>query len=109
MISNYLFIGYLVPVSNYTPKLSFTELEELSERLRALGHPIRLGIVEFLGAMKEANVTAIHEGLEIEQATASHHLRILRTANIVTVQRVGKSSVYRLFDQSYEQLIPLLT
>ena len=101
--------SYLRHVSTSSSQLSFEQLEHLSEQLRALGHPIRLGIVEYLSTEDEANVTSIHTALDIEQATASHHLRILRTADIVSVNRVGKSSVYSLSDQKFGQLLKMIT
>lgn len=70
------------------------DLEGLAESFRALGHPIRLAIVVHLSQAGESNVTSIHTALDIEQATASHHLRILRNAGLVTVERDGKSSNY---------------
>ncbi len=87
---------------------SLVQLETLAERLRALGHPVRLAIVYHLGARGPTNVTAIHTALEVEQATASHHLRILRTAGLVTVERAGKSSVYTLADPNVADVLKQL-
>ncbi|MEO1586945.1 MAG: helix-turn-helix domain-containing protein, partial [Bacteroidota bacterium] len=53
-------------------------LETSSEVLRAIAHPIRIAIVDLLKVHPKLSVTEIHEQLHIEQAIASHHLRILK-------------------------------
>ncbi|MDX1908225.1 MAG: metalloregulator ArsR/SmtB family transcription factor [Bacteroidia bacterium] len=74
--------------------LSF--LENASETLRALAHPIRLAILDLLHIHNRLTVTEIHEALEIEQAVASHHLRILKDRQVLVAQRDGKNTYYAL-------------
>ena len=72
-------------------------LENASEALRALAHPLRIAIVQLLeGEGKKLSVTEIHESLDIEQAIASHHLRILKDRKILNSQRDGKNTFYFL-------------
>ena len=89
-------------------KVDLLQFEDLAERLRALGHPIRLAMAMLLHESGAQNVTAIHTALDIDQATASHHLRIMRTAGILSVERDGKSSIYRLEDKRLGASISLL-
>ncbi len=56
----------------------FKSFEKQTEQLRAIAHPVRLAILNLLYRQAPLTVTNIHEALSIEQATASHHLRILR-------------------------------
>ncbi len=57
--------------------------------LKVLADPTRLAVVEQLlnGPM---HVGQINESLGVEPTLLSHHLRILRDANLVTSQREGK-------------------
>lgn len=75
---------------------NFELLEEVSELLKTLGHPVRLSIVNLLHANKSMSVTDIFTALEIEQAVASHHLRLMKKAGIVDLNKKGKSSYYFL-------------
>jgi DNA-binding transcriptional ArsR family regulator len=86
--------------------LSF--LEEATETMRAIAHPARLAIIDMLHINDKMNVTEIHEQLNIEQAVASHHLRILKNKNIVKVERAGKNSYYQLSRPDYHEIITIL-
>lgn len=77
-------------------KISMTEMEEGAERLRALAHPIRLGIIALLDQQGPLTVTEIHEALDIGQAVASHHLSIMKSKDILVSERDGKNSRYAL-------------
>ncbi|HHH50345.1 MAG TPA: transcriptional regulator [Saprospiraceae bacterium] len=66
------------------------KLKVSSEILRALAHPLRLKILEFIDKNKIINVNKIYNTLKLEQSITSQHLRILRLAGIVTTKRDGK-------------------
>lgn len=76
-------------------------LENSTEALRAVAHPIRLQIIAILHESKRLNVSEIFVKLNIEQAIASHHLRILKDQDIVSVRRDGKNAFYTLVDKDY--------
>lgn len=99
-----MFSLYMSATSAY----SFPFLENATETLRAIAHPHRLLIVEMLHHAPSLTVTEIHERLGIEQAVASHHLRILKDRGVVTVRRDGKNSNYALTSPDYYGLIQLL-
>ncbi len=84
-------------------------LEDSTETLRAIAHPIRIAIVDLLHKNKRMSVTEIYEQLNIEQAVASHHLRIMKHKNIVSVEREGKSSYYSLSNGDYYTIVEILT
>lgn len=86
----------------------FELLEEKAEMLRTLGHPIRLSIVELLSSKKKQTVTELYTALEIEQAVASHHLRIMKNSNILTSTKSGKNAFYALADPSIKKIFKLL-
>ncbi|HQV66547.1 MAG: helix-turn-helix transcriptional regulator [Saprospiraceae bacterium] len=83
-------------------------LEDSTEKLKAIAHPIRFVIVDLLHREKELSVTDIHEKLQIEQAVASHHLRILKNQEIVKVSRDGKNSFYSLANPAYYDIVQCL-
>jgi DNA-binding transcriptional ArsR family regulator len=93
---------------SYQSNYDFDALEKATETLRAIAHPQRIQIIEMLHQMGEINVTEIQNNLEIEQAVVSHHLRILKDKDIVSVRRLGKNSLYSLSKRSYFDLISLL-
>jgi len=72
-------------------------LESAAELLRALGAPHRLAIVLELAAAPRC-VHELVERLGISQSLASQHLRILRTAGLVTGTRRGKETLYAIAD-----------
>jgi DNA-binding transcriptional ArsR family regulator len=71
-------------------------LSVASEILRALTHPLRLKILEFIDKHESINVNKIYNTLKLEQSITSQHLRILRNAGLVTTEREGKFIHYRV-------------
>ncbi len=83
-------------------------LEVGTEVLRAVAHPIRLTIIDLLHRNEKLSVTEIHEALKIEQAIASHHLRILKDKKVVAARRDGKKSYYYLCSDEFHNIITAL-
>ena len=75
-------------------KTSYTDRQEqLSGIAKALGHPARVAILQFLAKQSECYFGDIHEELPIAKATVSQHLtelknagRIQRTVELPTVR-----------------------
>jgi DNA-binding transcriptional ArsR family regulator len=88
--------------------LSQDFLEESTEKLRAIAHPVGLAIIELLFHKKEMTVTELFEALDIEQAATSHHLRLMKDQKIVKVKRDGKNSIYCLANEKYRDIIEVL-
>lgn len=83
---------------------NFEFLEKRAEVVRSLGHPIRLAILHILLQNDQLTVTEIHTQLDIEQAVASHHLRILKSADILAATKAGKNTNYQIFNEQIKQL-----
>jgi DNA-binding transcriptional ArsR family regulator len=83
-------------------------LEDSTETLRAIAHPIRIAIIDLLFNNGQMTVTDIYTQLKIEQAIASHHLRILKSRDVVDVERDGKNSLYSLRKEDYYEFIKTL-
>ena len=72
------------------------KLQVSSEILRALAHPLRMRILEFIDKHKTINVNKIYNTLKLEQSITSQHLRILRLAGVVITHRDGKFIHYSI-------------
>lgn len=83
-------------------------LEDATETLRAIAHPLRLLMIDMLYHKKAMTVTEIYEALDIEQAVASHHLRILKDKNVLTVRRDGKNSYYALAKEDFYTIVEVM-
>ncbi|MBK9563936.1 MAG: helix-turn-helix transcriptional regulator [Saprospiraceae bacterium] len=70
------------------------KLHYSSELMRALAHPLRLKILEFIDQNKSINVNKIYSNLDLEQSITSQHLKILRMSGVVSVEVTGKFHIY---------------
>jgi DNA-binding transcriptional ArsR family regulator len=77
-------------------RLDIEKLEMAASKLRAIAHPMRIAIVDLLTANTKMTVTEIYEHLNIEQASASHHLNILKNKGLLDSKRDGKMIYYSL-------------
>ncbi|NSW46250.1 MAG: helix-turn-helix transcriptional regulator [Bacteroidales bacterium] len=85
--------------------LDIDALNEASEMLKAMAHPLRIAILRLLKAGKPLTVSEIHELLSIEQSAASHHLGILKTRGIVCAKRKGKNIYYTISHERISNVI----
>ena len=76
--------------------LDIQKLELAASKLRAMAHPMRIAIIDLLTENKKLTVTEIYERLSIEQASASHHLNILKNKGLLESKRDGKMILYSL-------------
>ncbi len=76
-------------------------LQVSAEVLRAIAHPLRMKILEFIDRNSEINVNKIYNTLGLEQSITSQHLRILRLAGLVDTERDGKYIHYSI---SYDKV-----
>lgn len=90
-------------------KLDTNRLEEAASKLRAIAHPMRIAIIELLERNPKMNVTDIYENLGIEQATASHHLNILKNKGVLQSKRDGKNTFYSIRPDSILQILDCVT
>jgi len=86
----------------------FQLLEQKADILKIMGHALRLSIIGLLAENEKLSVTEIFTELGIEQAVASHHLRLLKSAGIVSLTKSGKHSHYYIKDKKYSSIFSLL-
>jgi ArsR family transcriptional regulator len=85
-----------------------TDVRRSSERLKALGHPVRLGIAMRLAREPETCACDFAEVFGVSQPTVSQHLRVLREAGLVTTRRRGTQICYSLEPGAIRSLADLL-
>ncbi len=76
--------------------------------LKELADPIRLRVVDRLGHSGPATVSELAGALDVPMPLLSNHLRRLRDAGLVVVERSGRSAIYALADDGLHALLPLL-
>lgn len=80
------------------------DYEKESEIFKALGHPIRLQMVEGL-MNNECNVNKIMTVLDLPQSTVSQHLGILKTRGIIKARKEGVKTCYRVVDGRVKEIM----
>ena len=85
--------------------LTTDKLDAAAEMLKAIAHPTRIAIINLLENSNRLTVTEIFETLSIEQAVASHHLRILRDRGVLNSEKDGKNRFYYLKHDRLSQII----
>lgn len=86
------------------PTANQQRLEDVSEVFRALASPVRIAMIDQLAA-GELCVHEIVSALSISQPLASQHLRVLRSANLVTRVRRGREVAYTVADEHVASIV----
>ncbi|MEF9918436.1 MAG: metalloregulator ArsR/SmtB family transcription factor [Eubacterium sp.] len=76
--------------------------------LKAMGHPIRLKIVNFL-LDKPHCVCELKENLDFSQPNLSQHLKILKEAGIIDSEKIGVQTHYHVCLKNTKKLIDATT
>lgn len=85
--------------------ISDTEAEGTAELFKALAHPHRVKILNLLAVNGERMcVLDIAASLELTQPNASHHLKLLSRAGLLTREQCGTWAYYGLDHDSLERL-----
>jgi ArsR family transcriptional regulator, arsenate/arsenite/antimonite-responsive transcriptional repressor len=78
--------------------------EQAVVTLRALAHPVRLGIMHELARQPETCACDFAELFAVAQPTVSAHLKTLREAGLVTTRRRGTQICYSIAPQALEHV-----
>jgi DNA-binding transcriptional ArsR family regulator len=85
--------------------LTAEQLEKAANLLKAIAHPMRIAIMQYLDGGKQLSVTEIHEYLNIEQSTTSHHLGILKDKGVLGSKRDCKNTYYFIKNENLSNII----
>lgn len=84
----------------------------LTETFAALSEPNRRKILDLL-KKREMPVSDIAKGLDVTMATLSHHLDVLKRANLISGRRDGQQIIYSLnlsvLEEVTEKIIKFLS
>lgn len=73
-----------------------TDDDAAAERLKALGHPVRIAIVRALAEQSRCCCSDVCRTLPLAQSTVSQHLKVLKEAGLIHFHRDGVRSRYVL-------------
>jgi ArsR family transcriptional regulator len=83
----------------------FTEEQnQLANTLKALGHPARIAIIEYLLEKKSCICGDIVNELPLSQPTISQHLKELKNVNIIQGSIEGNSICYCLNVETFQKI-----
>jgi DNA-binding transcriptional ArsR family regulator len=83
----------------------FTDKQNsIASMAKALGHPARIAIVEYLLKVNECICGDIVNELPLAQATVSQHLKELKSAGIIKGNIEGNSICYCIDEKAIEKL-----
>ena len=69
----------------------------------ALSDPTRRAILELLASNGELSATAIYEHFSVSPQAISQHLKVLREAKLVVMEKRAQKHLYRLNPQTLSQ------
>jgi DNA-binding transcriptional ArsR family regulator len=83
------------------PRIEEVRAEQV---FRALGDPVRLGIVRSLGRLHEASCSALDGGRP--KSSVSHHFRVLREAGLIRTRNEGTAHMNALRRAELDRRFP---
>ncbi len=92
------------------PSLTLTQTDTLADRLKALGDPTRLRMLDLLAQQAEPLcVCDLTPQFSQNQPTISHHLKLLREAGLIDSEKQGIWAYYRATEEGRRNLAAVKT
>lgn len=91
-----------------TPLLLHEVLEDVAQRFRLLGEPVRLELLNLLHLYSEVTVNDLARATGQSQANVSKHLRLMAAEGLVRRRKDGMYAYYRISDPSLSGLCLLV-
>jgi DNA-binding transcriptional ArsR family regulator len=87
-----------------TKTAGFTKSQlELAEISKALGHPARIAILQFLAKSKQCQCGEIVDEIPLSQATVSQHLKELKAIGLIKGTIDGPSVCYCIDEKNWNR------
>lgn len=86
-----------------TVDASARDVVAAAELFKALSSPLRVTLLRLLG--EPHTVSSLVSLTGISQPLVSQHLRVLRGANLVVVERQGREAIYRVSDEHITHVV----
>lgn len=92
------------------PPLEAADARDLAARIHALADAHRVRILSIIATKDSVPMTTteIVDALDLSQSTVSHHLKLLVTAGLLTVERSGTWRMYRADEDALRDLVTIL-
>lgn len=76
------------------------EFEDIAEKFRTIGHPVRIAILNLLCNCDHPRLTvkSIYETLKLDQPSTSRHLNIMRKTGMLERFREGSDTFYSIYE-----------
>jgi ArsR family transcriptional regulator len=75
--------------------ISFEDAEIRAKIIKAMSHPVRLMVIEFL-KNGDRSFSEIFDLFQLDKSTVSKHLLVLKEAGIVSSKKDGSDMIYKL-------------
>ena len=75
--------------------ITFQEAEIRAKIIKAMAHPVRLMMIEFLKS-GERSFSEIFDLFKLDKSTVSKHLLVMKEAGIVSSRKEGMDMIYAL-------------
>ena len=75
--------------------ITFGEAEIRAKIIKAMAHPVRLMVIEFL-KNGEHSFSEVFDLFKLDKSTVSKHLLVLKEAGIITSRKEGTDMIYKL-------------
>ena len=85
-------------------KINQDDLNQSAKVLRALAHPLRMQILQYISQHPATTVGPIYRNMKLEQSVVSQHLHILRKAGLVTDERESKFIHYSVNESRVKRI-----
>jgi DNA-binding transcriptional ArsR family regulator len=85
--------------------INIDKVNSATNLLKGVAHPIRLAIMEVLRKGDKMCVTDIYKMVQVEQAVASQHLKILKDKGILDSVKDGKKINYYIKNEKFTRLL----
>ncbi|WP_280401269.1 ArsR/SmtB family transcription factor [Nocardia carnea] len=98
--------GACDPAPRVREPLTADAAAELAAVFKALSDPVRLRLLSSIASRSgmEACVCDLSEGIDLTQPTISHHLKVLRSAGLLTSERRASWVYYRVVPQALQRV-----
>lgn len=90
------------------PEVPDTIVKDMVKVFKLLSDETRLRILLYLTRNQELHVRALCDILKQSQPAVSHHLALLRVAELIESRREGKHNYYRLLPHRFQELLDLV-
>ena len=85
-----------------------THIIEMADVLKALGHPARLSIIEFLAKSPSCICNDLVDEIPLAQPTISRHLSELKKVGLIQGTITGKNICYCINEKTWSKVLSLV-